>query len=190
MKEEWKDIKGYEGLYQISNLGRVKSLARTYSHHNRYTHVIKHIQEKILKPQLRGQYLKVTLLKHNHRKQVSVHKLVAETFIPNPDKLPMVNHKDEDKLNNNINNLEWCNSTYNSNYGTRNTKISKLLTNNKKRSKQVLCVETDTIYPSTREAERQTGIRNDHIVQVCNHTKHYKTAGGFHWKYVERSDEQ
>ena len=125
-----------------------------------------------------------------HGKRYKVHRLVAETFIPNPDKLPMVNHKDEDKLNNNINNLEWCNSTYNSNYGTRNTKISKLLTNNKKRSKQVLCVETDTIYPSAREAERQTGIRNDHITQVCNHTKHYKTAGGFHWKYIERSDEQ
>ena len=114
MKEEWKDIKGYEGLYQVSNLGRVKSLGNNKSK-----------KEKILdpKPNMYG-YKEVRLSKEGKRKPYKVHRLVAIYFIPNPNNYKEVNHKDEDKTNNHVSNLEWCDRKYNINYGTRNKKAS------------------------------------------------------------------
>ena len=117
-QEIWKDIQGYEGLYQISNLGRVKSLERIIITNNGIT---KKISEKILKPYLKGNgYYNIVLRKDSKTKCYFVHRLVAKEFIPNPDNLPQVNHKDENKLNNNVDNLEWCTSKYNNNYGTHN----------------------------------------------------------------------
>ena len=114
-KEIWKPVLGYEGLYEVSNWGRVKSL--NYNHSGK---------EKILKPvTYKSGYLYVVLSKNNKRKHFLIHRLVAEAFIPNTDNLPQVNHKDENPLNNVVSNLEWCTSSYNINYGTRNEKISK-----------------------------------------------------------------
>lgn len=111
MKEIWKDVKGYEGLYQVSSLGRVKSFRQWARAHKP--------QEYILKPSLiTSGYHVVTLYKNSKREKFQVHRLVANTFIPNPEKLPCVNHKDENKLNNAADNLEWCTYTYNNNYGT------------------------------------------------------------------------
>lgn len=111
-KEIWKDVNDYNGLYQISNLGNVKSI------HYRHTNV-----EKILKPYIKEDgYVVVCLTKNRRIKWHRVHRLVAEAFINNPDNLPEVNHKDENKLNNRVDNLEWCTSSYNKNYGTRNYK--------------------------------------------------------------------
>lgn len=135
-------------------------------------------------------YQMVHLRTKDTNKLCSVHRLVAETFIPNPLHLSEINHKDENKLNNNVSNLEWCSSEYNKNYGTRNKRISKTKRNHTYNTKQVLCIETNIIYPSVREAQRQTGIDNSQISAVCNHKKNYKTAGGYHWKYIERSDKQ
>lgn len=104
--EIWKDIKDYEGLYQVSNLGRVKS------------------KRKILKA-INSEYLKVGLSKNGVQKTLTIHRLVAQAFIDNPNDYNFVNHKDENKHNNNLNNLEWCNNLYNVNYGKRNEKISK-----------------------------------------------------------------
>lgn len=105
-KEIWKDVVGYEGLYQVSNLGRIKSLFR---------------YKRILKPIVGSQgYLYVSLYNKNKKmKSKRMHQLIAQAFIPNPNKLPFVNHKDENVTNNNVNNLEWCNAKYNCNYGTR-----------------------------------------------------------------------
>ena len=116
MVEEWRDIAGYEGIYQISNLGRVKSLGRTYWHGNR----IYRQKEKLLKLGCDSSgYNSVMLYNHEHQsKRIMVHLLVARTFIPNPENLPEVNHKDENKHNNIISNLEWCTRKYNVNYGT------------------------------------------------------------------------
>lgn len=108
MEEIWKDIKEYEGIYQVSNLGRVKSL--------------KHSKEgKLLKGRVTGKgYLSVALFRNSVRKSNSIHRLVAEAFIPNPENKPEVNHIDENKLNNDVSNLEWVTSKENSNHGTRN----------------------------------------------------------------------
>ena len=108
--EEWKYIEGYEGLYQVSNYGRVRSLF--YRKKNQ-------VQLLKLRKVTKG-YLQVALWKNRKRKDFMVHKLVAEAFIPNPNNYPQINHKDEDKTNNCVENLEWCTNEYNHNYGTRN----------------------------------------------------------------------
>lgn len=168
MEENFKDIAGYEGLYQISNLGNVRSL--------------KFGKERILKTgDIKG-YLVVGLCKEGVQKNHLVHRLVAEAFIDNPNNLPEVNHKDEDKTNNHVTNLEWCDNIYNINYGTHTERSVQSRRNNKKQSKQVLCVETGIIYPSAREVYRQLGFNNSHICSCCNGKRN--TCGGYNWKYV------
>lgn len=159
--ERWKDIEGYEGKYKISSLGRVKSL--NYNHTK---------SERILKQDKdRYGYLYVVLCTDGKRITKKVHRLVAQAFIDNPDNLPQVNHKNEDKTMNYVENLEWCTNKYNCNYGTRNERMSK----------KVLCVETNIIYPSTREAGRQ--INSSSIVSCLKGRR--KTAGGYHWRYAD-----
>lgn len=122
MIEEWKDIEGYEGVYQVSNFGNVRSCDRVIKHSPK-----DYFQKggKLKSALSKNGYPMVVLVVHNKRKTINVHRLVAQAFIPNPDNLPQVNHKDEDKTNNNVANLEWCTHKYNVNYGTRNMKISK-----------------------------------------------------------------
>lgn len=167
------------GLYQVSNLGRVKSLTRTFEQYNGHKIITSHISERILKPMITNNYYSVGLSKEGKVKRIRVHRLVAEAFIPNPDNLPCVNHKDENKLNNNAENLEWCTIAYNNNYNGHNTKI------NAKKRKPVKCIETNVIYNSITEAEKQTGYK--HISDVCLGTR--KTAGGYHWKFLKRGGE-
>ena len=101
-KEIWKDVKGYEGLYQVSNFGKVKSFKESAKFGNPYL--------------INSGFHVVTLyLKDRTKRKFQVHRLVAETFIPNPENLPCVNHKDENKLNNCVSNLEWCTYQYNNN---------------------------------------------------------------------------
>lgn len=189
MKEEFKDIKGYEGLYQISNTGKIKSLKRMVVRNNNRPLLV---EEKILKPSVdkRG-YLYVGLLKNGIKKTYSVHRLVAEAFIQNPNNLPQVNHKDENKQNNCVKNLELCDAKYNNNYGTRNKriaeKISKKLINGKT-SKQVLQIDKTTNeviaeFPSVSEVQRQLGIRKSNISACCLGKPNHNIAGGFKWQY-------
>ena len=124
MKEIWKDIKGYEQLYQISNFGRVRSLNKTLK--NRFSFFKRN--GIILNPlKLTKGYLGVRLYHQSKGETKRIHRLVAEAFIPNPDNLPCVNHKDENKENNCVDNLEWCSIEYNNNYGTRNERIGKTI---------------------------------------------------------------
>lgn len=125
MDEIWRSIPGYEGKYEVSNLGRVKSLEHTVQQLNRWGKLqTRTYPERILDPKgNKSDYKSVSLC----GKSYNVHRLVAKTFIPNPDNLPYINHKDEDIHNNCVDNLEWCTPEYNNNYGTRNARISKAL---------------------------------------------------------------
>lgn len=121
MQEVWKDIDGYVGFYQVSNFGRVKSVSRVCgTKQKQYT-----CKEKLLSQSLCKGYYKVTLYKDGISKQFRVNRLVAITFIPNPNNLPIVNHIDENPKNNRIDNLEWCTIKYNTLYGDAVDKIRK-----------------------------------------------------------------
>ena len=160
MKEIWKDKKDYEGHYQVSNWGRIKS--------------IKFGKERILKQNIRCGYYYVNLYKNNIKKQYPVHRLVAEAFIDNPDNLFQVNHKDENKTNNNVDNLEWCTNEYNINYGTRTERCSKPVL------QYTLDGEFVREWPSTMECGRN-GFNQGNIWMCCQgKLKKYK---GFIWRY-------
>ena len=146
--EQWKPVVGYEGLYEVSSHGNVYSM-RT---------------KKILRTYNQNGYLHVHLYKNGHRKNWVVHRLVANAFIPNPENLETVNHIDENKMNNNVNNLEWMSRGDNIRYSNY---------------KKVFCIETRQSYNTITEAARQTGINYSSISQCCNGK--CKTAGGFHW---------
>ena len=167
MEEEWRDIVGYERLYQVSNTGKVKSL--NYK---------KTGKEKILKLQTdKNGYLFVGITKNGKRKYKKTHRLVAEAFLDNPNNLPQVNHKDENKENNCITNLEWCTNEYNHNYGTRNirSKISQ--------SKTVVAYKNGVEvlrFSSTAEAQRN-GYNSGNISCCCRGI--YKQYKGFKWQY-------
>ena len=164
MIEEWRDIKGYEKLYQVSNLGRVKSLPKFHRTSKFYSSIGYMSKEKILKPLKQScNYLQVDLCDINgKRRKKYIHKLVAEAFIPNPNNYEYVNHKDEKKTNNKIDNLEWCSFDYNLNYGTRNTriKISHL-----KRNIEQLQQENQQL--KNRIEEDKEDIR--HLLDIINH---------------------
>lgn len=170
MDEIWKDIKGFEGKYQVSNCGRVKGL--DFGHHG-YERVMSDFE-------CIGGYLYIRLFKDGKGKRYRVHRLVAEAFIPNPDNLPQVNHRDECKTNNIVTNLEWCDAGYNSRYGTRTERMAKA------QSKPVSQYTKDGVlvgsYQSTREAERMTGCDRSHIIGCC--CGKAKSAYGFIWKYI------
>ena len=134
MKEIWKDIPGYEGLYQASNLGRIKSLDKVVFQKAKNNSVSKHIYKgKILKPILHDNgYNYVTL----NYKIISVHKLIAKTYLQNNEKLPQINHKDGNKTNNNINNLEYCSASYNMKHAYKNNLIN-MYSERRKRSNNI-----------------------------------------------------
>ena len=126
--EKWKSIPGYEGLYEVSSYGRVKSLEKSYIRKNG---ISDHKTEIILRPKNNGSgYLMVCLYKNKTHKYCLIHRLVAEAFIPNPDNLPIINHRDEDKTNNIADNLEWCDAKYNSNYNDVLKKRSQSMKDN------------------------------------------------------------
>ena len=156
--EIWKDIKGYEGLYQVSNLGRVKNKRRN----------------KLLKLQLQKDgYLRVGLYDKNLKWSCKkVHRLVVEAFISNPNNLEYVNHKDEDKSNNDASNLEWCTKHYNNSYGTRGKRISKTMLEKYKknplshRHTPVRDLVTGEVFNSVKEAAQRYGISTTHVQYV------------------------
>ena len=115
------------------------------------------------------------LYKNNIRKVLRVHRLVAETFIPNKENKPFINHIDGNKQNNVISNLEWCTNKENCNHALKNGLCNYL--------KSVICIETNKEYISIMEAERQTKISNANIIRSCKNKN--KTAGGYHWKYKD-----
>ena len=188
MDEIWKDIEGYEGLYQVSNWGRVKSLSNSKARN-----------EKILVPRKNKAYFRIRLTKYGKYKDVFVHTLVASAFIPNPHSYVVINHRDENGLNNKVDNLEWCTQKYNLNYGTAKQRISKrLLEYNSIRNKPInqfdLSGNFIRTYASACIAEKETGISSSSIKKCCNggymHSRYKKWyrlthAGGYIWKFKD-----
>ena len=185
MEEQWKDIEGYDGIYQVSNLGRVRSLDRTYIRKNGMPHTSKGCVMSLYDS--KDGYKAIRLRTPEGRKTFRVHRLVAQAFIENPDNLPLINHKDENKKNNIVDNLEWCSNEYNINYGTTIQRLSDKHKNHPNLSKPIEQYSMDghfiNSYPSAAEAERQTGILAVNIASCCKGI--YSQSGGYVWKYKE-----
>lgn len=176
--EQWKPVVGFEGFYEVSNLGRVRSLDRVTVYGNGVKRIF---TGRILTPCDAGKgYRNVMLQANGKRSTPRVCRVVAKAWIPNPDDLPQVNHKDEDKTNDAVDNLEWCSAVYNTNYGTgierRASKIRRKV--NQYDLNGCLIKEWDSI----SEASQNLGIDNSHITRCCK--GRLKQTGGFKWDYV------
>lgn len=176
MKDEvWKDINGYEGLYQISNFGRVKRLAREvlYKDGRKYNY-----KEKIMNDfKTHKGYSIISFTINNNSKWYYIHRIVAEAFIPNLENKPQVNHKDGNKLNNNVENLEWCTNSENITHAYKNN----LMSNNKRVFQYDLNGNYIKEWNSIREAQME--LKLNHIYDVCSGKR--KKCGNYIWKYVE-----
>ena len=170
--EEWKDILGYEGLYQVSNIGRVRS---------NHSGTWKIMKQSIIKMG----YKKILLRKNKERKSFFVHRLVATAFITNPDNLPFINHKDENPSNNNVENLEWCTHLYNMTYGTCQERARAT---HLERTPSISMYDKEGIlkatFNSVVEAEKETGIPHSNIIACCK--GRLKTVKGYVWRYSIR----
>lgn len=178
-QEEWRDIPKYEGLYKVSSCGRVMSLSRVIRANSCGKRVI---PDHILKAGKGASgYLSVTLCKDGKKSCRLVHRIVAEVFIENRNNLKEVNHKDENKCNNSVDNLEWCDRIYNANYGTG---VERCRVQKFKKLEMLDMVTKDVIrtFESGKEAEHITGISRKYISLVCHQKKH--SAGGFIWRFT------
>ena len=178
-EEVWRDIEGHEGLYQVSSEGRIKSLKRTIIKKDGRKQTVK---ERILKgtPDKDG-YLKIGLYcGTGKQKWFQVHRLVGEAFIQNPDEKPQINHINEIKIDNRACNLEWCTCKRNINHGSRNERVAKAL--GKPIGQYNLDGQLIKVWPSAREARRQTGFDQGYVSAVARGK--YKQAYSYIWKYI------
>ena len=172
MEKLWKEIPDTDGKYLISTDGEVMAISRRV----KFGNVYRWTKTKLLTQRDNGKgYLELEFLgKHRY-----IHRLVAEAFIPNPQNLPQVNHKDENKSNNCVENLEWCDRVYNTNYGTGIERSKE-----KRFGDRFVVINLDTgeVYQTPKDASRASGIHNDSISRVCKGKS--KTAGGYRWRYL------
>lgn len=165
-----KDVQGYEGLYAITSCGKVWSYR----------------QKKFMKPQLsKDGYQRVQLRKDNKVRTIEIHKLVAEAYLIKPEGKVEVNHKDEIKIHNYVNNLEWLTHKENVNYGTRNERARetrKYYKGSYKPKKPVLCIELNKVFESATDAARELQLDQGSICKCCRGK--LKTTGKYHWKYI------
>lgn len=186
-KEVWADIKGYEGLYQISTFGNVKSLSRPVKHSNGGTKILR---ERMLKTKINSTtgYKEVGLSRDGKQKYHLIHKLIAEAFIDNPHRLPVVNHIDGCKTNNDIFNLEWTTYSENIRHAFANGLSHNNMTNeisragNEVQKKQVRCIDDDLVFDSAREAADYYGVQLSNLSKVCNGKA--RTTGGKRFEFI------
>ena len=188
--ENWKDIKGYEGYYQVSNEGRVRSLKRTISNNGG----AQELEGKTKSTRIKNSGYEITdLYKNGERKTFMIHRLVADAFIPNHDNKSQVNHIDGNKLNNRVDNLEWVCQSENVIHSYEciredKSNINAVSAMNKANSKKVMCLNDGSIYNSASEAAKQVGISSSLLMRCCRGER--KSAGKdsnnnkLRWKYV------
>lgn len=189
MIELWADISGYEGAYQVSNIGQIRSVSRIVTRKNGRQHTVK---GKILRayPNVDG-YPTIRLSRQGRLASYRVHRLVAEAFIPKAEGRPFVNHKDGNKANNAVTNLEWCNASENQKHAFRTGLNHHVLLRGYdcSCSKEVIQLDSNGVelckYGSVREAARICGIPDTNIHDVAKHKKGHHTAGGFRWEYAK-----
>lgn len=161
MQEEWRPVVGFEESYEVSNLGKVRSIDRDVNYINNGTPAVLHIKGKLLKLGKDADgYERVAMKCGNKTKLAGVHRLVAQAFILNPNNLPCVNHKDYNRSNNCVDNLEWCTVRYNNRYSNNESRRPHSIYENRDAVKRrlshpVRCIETGEIFPSMIEAERR-----------------------------------
>lgn len=192
--EIWKDIQGYEGLYQVSNTGIIKSLKRYRLNHGKTQEVPEKIKKYRKDPQ---GYLQCDLFKNNNAKTVRAHRIVALAFLPNPQNKETVNHIDGNKENNHVENLEWAtfkeqnNHFYKNNLKSRSNIRKAVKAMNDSQAKKVRCINTGEIFPSASYAAKKHGITPSHLMAVCRKVPGRKTAGKnekgerLRWEYVK-----
>lgn len=174
--EEWKPIEDFKNKYEISSLGRIRNI--------RTNHILKMTNQY-------GNYFTIILYDETHKRSTRVHREVAKAFIPNPNNLPCVNHKDLNKQNNQVDNLEWCSYSYNSKHaiikGANTMSGFNKYNKNKFYNKYGKLYQYDknkkilNIYENTKEAHEKTGVCIRNILQCINHVPKRKTAGGYIW---------
>ena len=186
--EIWKPISGYEGFYEVSNLGRIRSLERIVECSDGRKRKIK---DRTLKgSSYSGGYSGVTLHKDGCAKFVNIHRIVAEAFVPNPLEKEEVNHKDENPSNNHASNLEWVTHKENLNFGTRTERARKAIVEAQGRAVRQLSIDGELVaeYESLSAAGNATGT---HVANITKCAKGvYKTAGGYIWKYKNETMEE
>ncbi len=183
--EIWKDIVGYEGLYQVSNLGRVKSFDR-YVRNGTSNKNIK--RGKILSPCVNPKcgYMQVNLIKDKNKKIKTIHRLVAEAFIPNLENKPCVNHIDGNKQNNKIDNLEWVTHSENTIHAIKmGLKINLKGINHYKRAVNQYSIDGKFIkrWNSIKEIKKEWNLKSIHVSECCKGK--IKTSLGYKWEYAE-----
>lgn len=176
VREEWRPMVGYEGYYEVSNLGQIRGVERLINCKNGTR---KTIRGKVLKQSThyKNGYKSVMVTVSGNQKRILVHRAVAIAFLENPNDLPEINHKDENKENNAVENLEWCTRQYNNSYGSAKVRGHE---KQSKPVKQIKDGKVIAIYPSAMEAARQTGGTQGGISGCCR--GELKTSGGYKWE--------
>ena len=189
--ELWKPVKGFEGKYMVSNYGRVKTIGRNVNWTLRDGSIAQvYIASKMLRQQMNYKgYYRITLRRDKKDFNIAVQRIVGITFLSNPNDLPQINHKDENKENNCVSNLEWCTAKYNNNYATKNDRLSETMRKHyvprSFAARKVVQYDKKGVfiseYPSLKQAERITGIDVSGISKCCRGI--YKQFRGFVWQY-------
>lgn len=185
MTEEWRPLKEFDGSYEVSSFGRVRSLDRMIADGRPGVALKRLLRGRIMAttPNNHG-YLCVYICKDGKKYCKRVHRLVAEAFIPNPENLPQINHKDENKKNNKVDNLEWCTAEYNMNYGTLPKKLSK------RKSKRCMAIYPDgaaIVFNSVKEAAEAFHTSFGNICAACRGERKY--SHGLRWVYLKDKGE-
>ena len=182
MEEIWKDIPSYEGYYQVSNLGNFRSLPRIIKYKSNGTR--NYPSKALLTETTKDNYQRIVLMKDGIKTRYQAHRLVALTFIPNPDNKPFINHIDGNKSNNVVTNLEWCTASENMIHAD-NTGLRDMSTHQPSNSKRIKCIETGEVFASYAKAVKWLGKSNTSISTLIRGTRVCGKALGYHWEFID-----